>query len=198
MRLTRAFFGRDTLSGARDLLGRHLVRIMDGGRISGQIVETEAYVGDEDKASHASHGPTERNASMYGPPGHAYVYLIYGMYHCFNVATERKGYPAAMLIRALKPIEGLRFMRDRRGRVGARDPRKLTSGPGRLCQALAIDQSHDGLDLCASDALLFLERGESVAEAAVGTSPRINVRGDEAAVSAPWRFWVRDNPHVSG
>ena len=198
MRLTRAFFARDTLSVARDLLGRRLVRVMDGERISGKIVETEAYVGEDDEASHARPGPTDRNASMYGPPGHAYVYLIYGMYHCFNVVTQRKGYPAAVLIRALEPMEGLSFMRDRRGRVGARDPRKLTSGPGRLCQALAIDQSHDGLDLCASDALLFLERGESVAEDAVATSPRINVRGDEAAVSVPWRFRVRENPHVSG
>lgn len=197
MRLMRAFFARDTLSVARDLLGRRLVRVLDGERISGKIVETEAYVGEEDEASHASPGPTERNASMYGPPGHAYVYLIYGMYHCFNVVTERKGYPAAVLIRALEPMEGLSFMRDLRGRVGARDRRKLTSGPGRLCQALAIDQSHDGLDLCASHARLFLEQGESVAEDAVATSPRINVRGDEAAVSAPWRFRVRDNPHMS-
>ncbi len=197
MRVTRPFFARDTLTVARDLLGRHLVRVSDGRRVSGRIVETEAYIGEEDEASHASPGPTERNASMYGPPGLVYVYLIYGMYHCFNVVTERQGVPAAVLIRALEPLEGLDLMRERRGRVGARDVRKLTSGPGRLCQALAIDSRHDGADLCSSSTSLFLEAGDPVPDVEVATGPRVNVRGDEAAVNAPWRFYVENNAHVS-
>jgi DNA-3-methyladenine glycosylase len=206
MRLRRAFFARDTLTVARDLLGKRLVRVLEGERVSGMIVETEAYVGEEDEASHASPGPTERNASMYKAAGHAYVYLIYGMYHCFNVVTEREGFPAAVLIRALEPLEGVDVMRERRGRIGAggarsgEDLRKLTGGPGRLCQALVIDRRHDGADLCAAEGsrqALFLEVGECVPDAAVATSPRINVRGDEAAVSAPWRFYVEGNPCVS-
>ncbi len=205
-RLKRAFFARDTLTVARDLLGRRLVRVLEGERVSGRIVETEAYIGEEDEASHASPGPTERNASMYKRPGYAYVYLIYGMYHCFNVVTEREGFPAAVLIRALEPLEGLDGMRERRDRVEAggtrsrEDLRKLTGGPGRLCQALAIDRRHDGADLCAAETsrqTLFLEVGERVPDAAVVTSPRINVRGDDVAVSAPWRFYVEGNPCVS-
>lgn len=197
MRLERSFFARDTLTVARCLLGRRLVRVLDGRRVSGKIVETEAYIGEDDEASHASPGPTERNASMYGAPGSAYVYLIYGMYHCFNIVTARQGFPAAVLVRALEPLEGLDSMRERRGRVGARDVRKLTSGPGRLCQALAIDGRHDGVDLCSAGAPLFLEAGDPVSDAEVATSPRVNVRGDENAVSSPWRFYVKDNPHVS-
>jgi DNA-3-methyladenine glycosylase len=197
MRLDRPFFARDTLTVARDLLGRRLVHAADGRRVSGRIVETEAYVGEEDEASHASPGPTERNASMYLPAGHAYVYLIYGMYHCFNVVTEREGFPAALLIRAVEPLEGLDVMRRRRGSVGARDVTQLTSGPGRLCQALGIDLGHDGADLCAPDAHLFLETGEPVGDAAAARGPRVNVRGDEVAIRAPWRFYVPGNPHVS-
>lgn len=197
MRLAQGFFARDTLVVARDLLGRRLVRVLDGVRVSGKIVETEAYIGEKDDACHASPGLTERNASMYGPAGHAYVYLIYGMYHCFNIVTGQEGFPAAVLVRALEPLEGLESMRARRGRVGARDVRKLTSGPGRLCQALAIDRRHDGADLCAPEASLFLTVGDPVPDTAVATSPRVNVRGDEAAVSAPWRFYAEGNPHVS-
>ncbi|MGD2144266.1 MAG: DNA-3-methyladenine glycosylase [Anaerolineae bacterium] len=194
MRLRRAFFDRDTLRVARDLLGRHLVRTLDGVRLSGKIVEVEAYVGEDDQACHARFGPTERNASMYGPAGHAYVYLIYGMYHCFNIVTGLEGFPAAVLIRALEPSEGLQPMRERRrGRPEA----QLTSGPGRLCQALAIDGRFDGVDLCAPEARLFLETGEPAPDARVGAGPRVNVRGDEAALGAPWRFCVKGNRHVS-
>jgi DNA-3-methyladenine glycosylase len=173
------------------------VRVLAGERLSGRIVETEAYVGESDDASHASPGPTERNASMYGPPGHAYVYLIYGMYHCFNIVTERGGLPAAVLVRALEPLEGLDVMSRQRGPVAANDVTKLTSGPGRLCQALVIDRSHDGVDLCAREASLFLEEDEAVPCGAVIRGPRVNVRGDETAVSVPWRFYIRGNPHVS-
>ncbi len=193
-RVSRDFFARDTLTVARELLGRRLVRVLDGERLAGRIVEVEAYVGEEDQASHASCGVTRRNAPMYGPPGHAYVYFIYGMHHCFNVVTERKGYPAAVLVRALEPLEGVELMRARRS---GRPDAQLTGGPARLCQALEIDRRFDGADLCAPDALLFLEEGAAVPDEAVVTGPRIGVRGDEVALTVPWRFYVRDSRYVS-
>jgi DNA-3-methyladenine glycosylase len=200
--LSRAFFARDTLIVARELLGHRLVCVLDGARLSGRIVEVEAYVGEGDQASHARFGRTRRNASMYGPPGHAYVYFIYGIHHCLNVVTERDGYPAAALIRALEPLEGLEEMRVRRWPGSAEGPRnrsdmQLTSGPARLCQALGIDRRFDGADLCAPAALLFLEEDASIPDGAVVTGPRIGVRGDEVAVTIPWRFYVRDSQHVS-
>ena len=193
-RLNREFFARDTLTVARELLGRRLVRVLDGNRFSGRIVEVEAYVGQNDQASHARPGRTKRNAPMYGPPGHAYVYFIYGMHHCFNVVTERDGFPAAVLIRALEPLEGIEAMRTRRG---GRPDVQLTSGPARLCQALDVDRQFDGVDLCAPDALLFLEDGVCVPDEEVAAGPRIGVRGDEAAVTVPWRFYVRHSRYVS-
>ena len=193
-RLSRDFFARDTLTVARELLGQRLVRVLDGRRLSGRIVEVEAYVGEDDQASHARPGPTRRNAPMYGPPGHAYVYLIYGMHHCFNVVAEREGFPAAVLVRALEPLEGIEKMRSLRG---GRPDLPLTSGPARLCQALDIDRRFDGADLCASDALLFLEQDAIVPDEIITTGPRIGVRGNEIAATTPWRFYVRDNRHVS-
>ena len=193
-RLHRAFFTRDTLTVARELLGRRLVRVLDGARLSGRIVEVEAYVGDGDQACHASRGRTRRNATMFGPPGHAYVYFVYGMHHCFNVVTEREGYPAAVLIRALEPLEGLDMMRARRD---GRPDVQLTSGPARLCQALGIDRRFDGADLCAPDVLLFIEEDAGVPDEAVATGPRIGVRGDAVALSAPWRLYIRGSHHVS-
>ncbi|HEY76410.1 MAG TPA: DNA-3-methyladenine glycosylase [Thermoflexia bacterium] len=191
-RLGREFFDRDTLEVARDLLGRVLVRVLDGERLSGRIVEVEAYIGEDDLASHARFGPTERNAAMYGPPGHAYVYLIYGVHHCLNLVTGPEGFPAAVLIRALEPLEGVERMRALRG--GRPD---LTNGPGRLCQALGIDLRFDGADLCAPDALLFVEEGEPVPDDRVGRSPRVGVTGDERARTAPWRLFVKDSPFLS-
>lgn len=194
MRLGRGFFARDTLEVARDLLGRRLVRTLEGERLSGRIVEAEAYVGEEDEASHASPGLTKRNASMYGPPGHAYVYLIYGMYFCFNIVAGQEGFPAAVLVRALEPVEGLETMRERRG---GRSDDQLTSGPGRLCEALAIDLRFDGADLCSPEARLFLEVGEPVLDERVATGPRVNVRGDDIAVNVPWRFYVEGSRYLS-
>ncbi len=194
-RLSRDFFVRDTLTVARALLGQRLVRMLDGVRLSGRIVEVEAYIGEKDQASHARCGLTGRNAPMFGPPGHAYVYFIYGMHHCFNVVTERENYPAAVLIRALEPLEGIEVMRARRGGV----PHvRLTNGPARLCQALNIDRRRfDGADLCAPDALLFIEKNGGVPDGAVATGPRVGVRGDATALSAPWRFCIRGSRHVS-
>jgi DNA-3-methyladenine glycosylase len=193
-RLKRDFFARDTLTVARELLGQRLVRVEDGRRLVGRIVEAEAYVGEDDEACHASCGPTERNAPMYGPPGHAYVYFIYGMHHCFNVVTEREGYPSAVLIRALEPLKGLDVMRERRDN---RPDRELTNGPAKLCQALGIDRRLTGADLCSSDTSLFLETGDAVPDEAIVAGPRIGVRGDETALMAPWRFYIQENKHIS-
>ncbi len=201
--LSHDFFARDTLTVARELLGQRLVRVLDGERLSGRIVEVEAYVGENDRASHARCGITRRNAPMYGPPGHAYIYFVYGMHHCLNTVTEREGYPAAVLIRALEPLEGLEAMRALRspesaaGRRGGRPDVWLTSGPARLCQAFGIDRRFDGADLCAPGALLFIEQDAAVPDEAIATGPRIGVRGDEVALTVPWRFYVWDNRYIS-
>jgi DNA-3-methyladenine glycosylase len=178
---------------ARDLLGKQLVRVLDGQRLSGLIVETEAYIGEADKACHASRGRTPRTEVMYGPPGHAYVYFIYGMHHCFNVVTEEEGFPAAVLIRALEPLEGVEWMR--RHRPGRSDG-QLTNGPGKLCAALAVDRTLNGVDLCTSQ-VFFIEEGQTVADREIATSPRIGIRSDEVARSRPWRFYIQGNRCVA-
>lgn len=192
-RLPRAFYARPTLTVAQELLGQRLVRLLSGQRLAGRIVEVEAYLGETDQASHARPGRTPRNAAMYGLPGHAYVYLIYGMYHCLNAVTEPEGSPAAVLIRALEPVEGLETMRRHRP---ARSDRELTSGPGKLCQALAIDRSLNCADLCQGSAL-WIEANATIAPTLIATGPRIGVRGDSRAQTAPWRFYVRDHPCLS-
>ncbi len=191
--LPRTFYDRDTVRVARELLGTYLVRQVGHLWIVGRIVETEAYVGLEDKASHASVGKTARNAVMFGPPGFAYVYLIYGMHYCMNVVTEREGYPAAVLIRALEPVEGIEFMRARRRRK--RDI-ELTNGPAKLCQALDIDIRFNGHDLCAGEHL-WIHPGILKSTEEIVSGPRVGVKGDERALSVPWRFAIRGNPYVS-
>jgi DNA-3-methyladenine glycosylase len=163
----------------------------------GRIVEAEAYAGAGDAASHAHTGRTQRNAPMFGPPGHAYVYFIYGMHWMFNIvarSADEHVRPGAVLIRALEPIEGLETMQALRG---GRARTQLTSGPARLCQALDIDRRFDDADLCTPDARLFVEQDTPLADKAIATGPRVGVRGDEDALSRPWRFYVRDNPYVS-
>jgi DNA-3-methyladenine glycosylase len=194
LRLDRAFFTRDTLTVARELLGARLVRVVDGRRIAGRVVEAEAYVGEGDQASHARFGPTARNAPMYGPPGHAYVYLIYGMYNCLNAVTDTEGLPAAVLLRALEPVEGVKSMRDARGEVS---DTLLTSGPGRLCQALGVTRALDGVDLCRREAELFFEEDVTLPDEAIVAVPRVGVTGGAGARSAPWRFCVKGSPHLS-
>jgi len=192
-RLARDFYARDTLNVARDLLGQRLVRLAHGDKLVGRIVEVEAYIGQDDEACHAWHGRTARNAVMFGPPGHAYVYFIYGMHHCVNAVTEPEGAAAAVLIRALEPLEGLEVMRrHRKGRQGV----ELTNGPAKLCYALAIDRGLNGTDLVSGQAL-WIERDRAVADARVASGPRIGVRGDERALAVPWRLWIRDHPYVS-
>ena len=190
--LPRSFYARSAVEVAPDLLGSVLVRVWQGRVLRGRIVEVEAYLGSEDAASHAYRGPTPRNRSMFGPPGHAYVYLIYGIHHCLNIVTGPEGEGQAVLIRALEPLEGLDIMRARRGDVSDRN---LTNGPGKLCQALAIDRRLDGHDLCLGERL-WLEQGPPPSEA-ICTGPRIGVRGDDLALQRPWRFFLRDNPFVS-
>jgi len=193
--LNRDFYAAPTLQVARALLGQRLVRLWQGQRLSGRIVEVEAYIGREDQASHARRGRTPRNAAMFGPPGHAYVYLIYGMYHCLNLVTETAGFPAAILIRALEPLEGVALMQAQRGQAAWRD---LLRGPGRLCQALHIDLSLNGADVCSPTHGLWAEADAAVPEDRVLTTPRIHVRGDAESLARPWRFVICDHPCVSG
>lgn len=172
-------------------MGKLLVRHHLDGKTVGRIVETEAYVGPQDKASHASRGLTARNAVMFGPAGYAYVYRVYGFHYCLNIVTEKRGYPAAVLIRALEPVEGIEIMEKRRG---TRDYRKLASGPGRLCQAFAIDLALNGVDLCG-DILYVEDDGEKVSS--VVAAPRVGVDYAGAWRSKPFRFYIRGNACVS-
>ena len=192
-RLGRNFYRRSTLTVARELLGQQLVRVVDGQRLSGIIVEVEAYIGEDDAACHAACGRTPRNEAMYSQPGIAYVYFIYGMHHCLNVVTEEEGFPAAVLFRALEPLEGLEIMR--RHRPGKPDS-ELTNGPAKLCQALAVDRSFNGVDLCTGE-VLFVEAGRIVVPGEIETSPRVGIKADDAARSVPWRFYVKGNDFVS-
>lgn len=180
-RLPRAFYARGVLAVARDLLGRVLVREHAGGRVSGRIVEVEAYGGERDAASHARPGRTARNAVMFGPPGHAYVYFIYGVHHCVNVVVEREGRASAVLIRALEPRTGLTRMARRRG---VHDPAKLTHGPGCVAEALAIGRALDGADLTRGPLWITSAR-VAIAGERVRRSPRIGIRH---AADRPWRF----------
>ena len=188
-RLQRSFFDRPTLQVARELLGTRLVRLERGRRTAGIIVETEAYIGEEDLGCHASVGLTPRTRVLYGPPGHAYVYFTYGNYWMLNFVAEREGFPAAILIRGIVPIEGIERIAARR--VG--QPRAhWTDGPGKICLALAINKAQNEADLCASQAELFVEMGVSIADADVTTGPRVGLNSvPEPWKSIPWRFIAR-------
>ncbi|MEP6789634.1 MAG: DNA-3-methyladenine glycosylase [Acidobacteriota bacterium] len=194
-KLSRKFYLReDTVEVARDLLGKLLV-VPDetGRRISGMIVETEAYLGVADRAAHSYGGRrTARNEVMYGPAGYSYVFFVYGMYNQFNVVTGPAGHPHAILIRAVEPVKGVEIMRDRRG---AMKDRNLTSGPGKLCIALSVDRRLNGEDLRGDRIWLEDHRSFSTEEIAVGTRIGIDYAGEDA--EKPWRFWVMGNEFVS-
>src|SRR5262245_13510364 len=195
-RLPRDFYTRPSvLAVARDLLGQLLVvPDADGRRVSGRIVETEAYRGPQDRASHAYGGRrTNRTETMYQIGGTAYVYFVYGMYHQFNVVTNAAEIPHAVLIRALEPVEGVERMRQRRG---VAVDRELTSGPGKLCVALAIGREHDRADLLG-ERLWIEDGGTPLRPSAVACGPRIGIDYAEGWVHKPWRFWIRGNPYVS-
>ena len=176
---------------ARAVLGRLLVRDTPAGRIAGRIVEVEAYGDGSDPASHARAGRTARNASMFGPAGHAYIYFTYGMHHCLNLVTGRAGRAAAVLVRALEPAEGLALMRRRRGAVP--EPR-LASGPGCVARALGLTRAQDGADLTRGP-LWISDRPARRGGRAVAAGPRIGIR--EGTLRA-WRFHLAGHPSVSG
>ncbi len=182
--LPREFYARPTLSVARELLGMRLVRILEGVRLSGSIIETEAYIGETDLGCHAKAGQTRRNAVMYGPPGHAYVYFTYGMHWMLNAVTEREGFPAAVLLRAILPLEGQEVISLRRQ---GRD----SLGPAKLTQALGIDGTSNGVDLTDARSGLWIEAGPPVAESAILTGARVGLYTvPEPWKSMAWRFRV--------
>lgn len=171
--LARSYFNRPTVQVARSLIGKHLVRSLDGRELVGKVIEVEAYVGPQDKACHASKGRTPRTDVLFGPPGISYVYLIYGMYHCLNVVTEREEFPAAVLIRAIE-VDG-----------------QLIDGPGRLCRAFRIDRSLNRLDMTGGESLWFEDRGANMLRGKIDRFPRIGVDYAGEWAKKPWRFRLR-------
>jgi DNA-3-methyladenine glycosylase len=194
-KLPRDFYTRpNVLTISRELLGKLLV-VPDeqGKRVSGKIVEVEAYRGPQDRASHAYGGRrTKRTETMYQTGGVAYVYFVYGMYNQFNVVTNIQDIPHAILVRALEPVEGVETMRQRRH---SHLDRNLTNGPGKLCVALGIDRQLDKSDLLGSR--VWLEEFERVARSSITTGPRIGIDYAEEWIEKPWRFWIKGNPFVS-
>lgn len=194
-KLPREFYTRaSVLTVARELLGKVLVVPAPGGtRVSGIIVETEAYRGPLDRASHAYGGRrTNRTETMYSIGGTAYVYFVYGMYNQFNVVTNARDVPHAVLIRALAPVEGIDLMRQRRH---GRPDHNLTNGPGKLCMAMGIDRKLDRSDLLGHQ--VWIEEGERISPRKIVSGPRIGIDYAEEWIAKPWRFWVKDNLNVS-
>lgn len=191
--LPRDFFAQPTQEVARQLLGCRLVHIErihgKSQRLSGIITETEAYCGEEDLGCHAKAGRTPRTEVMYGPPGHSYVYFTYGMHWLFNCITRPEGQPEAVLIRAIQPDEGIEIIAERR----SRQPSKLwTNGPAKLTQALGIQGQHNGLDLTAPGAIIFIEQGEPVPDNRVTLGPRVGLfTVPEPWKSKPWRYLAK-------
>jgi DNA-3-methyladenine glycosylase len=196
-RLERDFYTRaDTLRVARELLGKRLVvPAASGVRVSGRVVEVEAYLGAEDRAAHSFGGRrTRRTETMFSVGGTAYVFFVYGMHHQFNVVTGPEGQPHALLVRAVEPEEGIELMWERRP---VSKERELTSGPGKLCRALGIDLSFDGEDLTAGRRVWLEETGIEFKSDEIATGPRIGVAYAAEDALKPWRFWVKDNEYVS-
>jgi len=193
IKLERAFYERETLNVARDLLGKYLVHHTTDGKTVGKIVEVEAYVGVNDAACHAYNGKnTKRTKIMFGRGGHAYVYLIYGVYYCMNIVTNQERYPEAVLIRALEPISGLDIMQKRRN---TEKNLNLCSGPGKLCVAMGISKEQNEMDLCGET--MYLLSGEVIPSENIVTTPRINIDYAKEAREYLWRFIIKDNPFVS-
>jgi DNA-3-methyladenine glycosylase len=195
--LKRDFYTRaDTLRVARELLGKRLVvPAADGARVSGRVVEVEAYLGAEDRAAHSYGGRrTRRTETMFAVGGTAYVFFVYGMHHQFNVVTGPEGQPHAVLVRAVEPEEGVELMRERRP---ARKERELTSGPGKLCRALGLDLSFDGEDLTRGGRAWLEETGVRLKPDEIASGPRIGVAYAAEDALKPWRFWVAGNEYVS-
>jgi len=201
MRLTREFYARETLQVAKELLGKILVHEVNGVKLRGKIVETEAYIGSIDKACHAYGGKhTPRLETLYGMPGIAYVYFIYGMYHCFNVITKEEGYPEGVLIRAIEPIDGLdemsnlRFKKDY-NKLTKAQIKNLTTGPSKLCIAMNINKENNKQDLCKRD--LYIEDPVEIEKVTIIEAKRIGIDYAEEAKDFLWRFYIKDNSWVS-
>jgi DNA-3-methyladenine glycosylase len=193
--LPTAFYRRPAEEVSRDLLGRYIVRRLDGERLVARIVETEAYLGEGDRASHAWHGRvTKRNRALFERGGTSYVFLIYGMYYCFNAVTGEKGRASAVLVRAIEPVEGAGKMAELRRLKRAPRPGELGGGPGKLCMALAIDRLYDGVSLAGRE--LRLTHGEPACEE-IAVGPRVGVNYAGEAAAWPLRFALEGNPHVS-
>lgn len=198
--LPRGFYARDTLTVARELLGCRIVHAGSDGRVSGRIVEVEAYHGEDDPACHAAAGRTVRTGPLYGPPGYSYIYLIYGMYHCLNAVTRGEGEPSAVLIRALEPLEGLELMRARRMSRRSNASRQivdrdLASGPGKLCEALGLTLEHNRLDLGGTRLWIAAPSGPLRGRRLdVVWTPRVGVT---VGADRLWRCFVRGSAYVS-
>ncbi len=198
--LSRDFYNRDSLTVAKELLGKVLVHHIGGQKISAKIVEAEAYMGIEDKAAHSYGGKrTPRVEVMYGGPGFSYVFIIYGMYYCFNIVTREEGNPQAVLIRAVEPIAGFDLMAQNRFKkpyeqLTVSQIKGLTNGPGKLCNAFLIDKNLNGEDLCGSR--LYVEDGANEKFSTVSTT-RVGVDYAGEAKDYPWRFYIKDNKYVS-
>ena len=195
LRLKQEFYQKDAVQAARDLLGKIIVRKYDGKIIKVKIVETEAYCGAEDKASHAHNNKkTKRTAPMFKKGGHAYIYLIYGMYYCLNVVTAAENNPHAVLIRGVEPLKGLKYIKENRQIKSSRS-KDLTNGPGKLSQALKIDKSFDGCNLVENNSLYLTDGGTEDFE--IESSPRINIDYAEEYKDKKWRFFIKNNKYVS-
>jgi DNA-3-methyladenine glycosylase len=195
LKLDYDFYQNDAVTAAKDLLGKIIVRNINGQKIMTKIVDTEAYMGAEDKASHAyNNKKTKRTKTMFGKGGLAYIYLIYGMYHCFNVVTEVKDDPHAVLIRAVEPVEGLELIKKNRN-IKSSNLEDLTNGPGKLSQALKIDKSLDGCDLVKSNKLYLLDQENN--DFKVVAAPRVNIDYAEEYKDKLWRFYIRGNKFIS-
>jgi DNA-3-methyladenine glycosylase len=203
-KLPREFYLQpDTLQTARDLLGQTLVVPSDtGARVSGIIVETEAYLGAEDKAAHSFRNRrTTRTEVIFGEGGHAYVFFVYGMYYQLNVVLGETGVPHCILIRAVEPVEGIDIMRDRRrakkGKpaIKTMPDKNLTSGPGKLCIALGIDKTFNGEDLTGNR--IWIEKNKTAPNESIASGPRVGIDYAEEFIEKPWRFWLKNNPYVS-
>ncbi len=200
-KLEREFYNRDSVTVAKELLGKYLVHVVENEELIGKIVEVEAYMGPTDKAAHSyNNRRTDRNEIMYGGPGFSYVYIIYGMYNCMNVVVEQPGKPQAILIRALEPTKGMKAMsRFRYGKayeeLSKKEKLGLTSGPGKLCKALNVDRTQNGLDLCGEKLYILKDKSEEAFE--MVSSTRINIDYAEEAKDFQWRFYIKGNPYVS-
>lgn len=201
MKLPKSFYKRDTLTVAQDILGKILVREVNGVKIAGKIVEVEAYIGPDDKGAHTyGNKRTKRTEAMFGEAGHAYIYLIYGMYHCINAVTSEVDRPEAVLIRALEPVTGLeamalnRFNKDYNS-LDKRQIKNLTNGPGKLCMALDIDRSLNKEDLNGNK--IYIKYPEVEEDFQIVRSKRVGIDYAEEAIDYLWRFYIKDNKNVS-